>query len=105
MAGKHSYSYDEELPKAMQRNYQRTSGSGRKSSKNKKGKKKGLKLKAFAIIFIVLMIILVSIVGAAYWYVNDKLAKMQQVDIDEEQLGISDDISETLSKYRHFWCR
>ncbi len=101
MAGKHSYSYDEELPKAMQRNYQKTSGSGKNSSKNKKGKKKGLKLKSFAIIFIVLMVILVSIVGAAYWYVNDKLGKMQQVDIDEEQLGISDEISETLSKYRN----
>lgn len=67
-------------------------------SKEKK-QKKGLK--AFGIIVLVLIIILAIIVGGTFWFVSDKLGKIQQVDINEEDLGVSAQVEENLSNYRN----
>ncbi len=98
MAGKHAYYYDDELPKAMQRNNKKDTGN---KKRKKKKNKKPMGLKVFGIIILVLIIILIAIVGSAYWYVSDKLGKMQQVEINEEDLGIANEVSESLSKYRN----
>ena len=52
--------------------------------REEKKKRKGLK--TFGIIVLVLIIILVLILGSIFWYVNNKLSKMQKVDIDENRL-------------------
>lgn len=64
-------------------------------------KKKGRKLKAFGITVLVLLILLVIIVGAIFLFINNKLGKMQQVDLNEEDLNVSAEVAENLSKFRN----
>ena len=65
---------------------------------NKKSRKV---LKVIGIILLVLILIAVSLVGVGYWYINNKLAKMQQVEIKEEELTIDEQVEEQLSGYRN----
>lgn len=67
--------------------------------KEEKKKRKGLK--TFGIIVLALIIILVLILGSIFWYVNDKLSKMQKVDIDENNLNVSAQAEEQLADYRN----
>lgn len=67
--------------------------------REEKKKRKGLK--TFGIIVLVLIIILVLILGSIFWYVNDKLSKMQKVDIDENNLNVSAQAEEQLADYRN----
>lgn len=119
MAGKHSYEEEDELPKAFQKNredeelpkaFQKNrreerSQTMRKENNNrtnhKKGKRKKGKLKLFGKIVLVLVILLAILVGSIYWFISNKLGKLQQVDIDESDLGISDEVSDNLSGYRN----
>lgn len=119
MAGKHSYEEEDEIPKAFQKDreeeelpkaFQKNrreerSQTMRKENNNrtnhKKGKKKKGKLKLFGKIVLVLVILLAILVGSIYWFISNKLGKLQQVDIDEGDLGISDEISDNLSGYRN----
>lgn len=64
-------------------------------------KKKYRKTKIFIKILSVLIIILGILSGTAYWYINDKLGKMQKTEINEEDLGISEETDDKLSKYRN----
>ena len=66
-----------------------------------KTKKKHGKLKLFGKIVLTLVIILAILVGAMFWYVNNKLGKMQKIDLNEEDLGISQEAKENLSGYRN----
>ena len=50
-------------------------------------------------LFLTLLIIIVAAGATAFWYVNDKMGKMNKVDIDETRLGISE--NSNLSKYRN----
>lgn len=68
---------------------------------NKKGNKKGLGLKIFGITVLILIIILVAIIGGTFWFVNNKLSKMQTIDIDEKELSVSTQAEENLSDYRN----
>ena len=85
---------NEEIPKAFQKN-NKDESNGKKTKKKKKG------LKIFGIIVLILVILFAAIVGAAYIYINDKLGKMNTVQLDESQLGITDEASSKLSKYRN----
>lgn len=67
--------------------------------KEEKKKRKGLK--TFGIIVLVLIIILVLIIGSTFWFVNNKLSKMQKVDIDENNLNVSAQAKEQLADYRN----
>ena len=64
-------------------------------------KKKGRKLKAFGIAVLVLLILLAIIVGGTFWFVSSKLGKMQQVDLDENDLNVSAEAAESLSNFRN----
>ena len=108
MKGKHSASYNDEsyVPKAF-RNQQNNSNYRKRDERveekmaNKKTKKKRKGLKIFGIIVLILIILLGAIVGAGYWFISDKFSKMQQVDIDEEELNVSAQAEENLSEYRN----
>lgn len=63
--------------------------------KNKKG------LKTFGIIVLVLLIILVIIVGGTFAFVHSKLSKMQQVDLNEDDLNVSAQAEQQLAEYRN----
>ena len=58
-------------------------------------------IKVFGIIVLVLVIILVLIVGSIFFFINSKLSKIQQVNIDESDLGVSSQVEENLSGYRN----
>ena len=108
MEGKHSTNYNNEnyVPKAF-RNKQNNNYYGRENERregkmaNKKTKKKRKGLKIFGIIVLILIIMLGAIVGAGYWFISDKFSKMQQVDINEEELNVSAQAEENLSEYRN----
>ena len=65
------------------------------SRKNRKG------LKIFGIILLVIILIILGVAAGGYWYVTDKLGKMQQVNISEEDLNIDSKVDEYLSEYRN----
>ena len=67
------------------------------SKKRTSTKKKVLKI--LLGIFITLLIIILAAGGTAIWYIQDKVGKMNQVKIDETQIGLSE--NENLSKYRN----
>lgn len=67
------------------------------SKKRTSTKKKVMKI--FLSIFLTLLIVIVAAAGTAFWYVNDKIGKMNQVNLNEEELGLSE--NENLEKYRN----
>lgn len=56
-------------------------------------------MKVFLWIFLTLLIVIVAAAGAAFWYVNDKIGRMNNVELNEEELGVSE--NENLDKYRN----
>ena len=72
----------------------------RRQVKNDRPKKR-TGLKVFGIIVLILVILLIAIIGGTYFYIHDKLSKIQHVDIDISQLDISDQVEENLSGYRN----
>ena len=67
----------------------------------KENKKFRKVLKIFGIIVLMLVLFIAGMLGGAYWYVNDKLGKMQQVEIKEEDLKIDEQVEENLTGYRN----
>ena len=74
--------------------------SSRKQIRNDRPKKR-TGLKVFGIIVLILVVLLIAIVGGTYFYIQDKLNKIQHVDIDVSQLDINDKVEENLSGYRN----
>lgn len=95
MSGKHSMPNDEDMPKA----FQKENSQGPNTNTKKKKKKTGLK--TFGKVVLVLVIILVAILASIFFYVNDKLGKMQQIELNEAELGIADAVGKNLSGYRN----
>ena len=75
--------------------------SGKHSTKEPKERKGGKGLKIFGIIVLILVILLILIVGSVFVFINSKLSKIQQVSIDETNLGVSSQAEENLSGYRN----
>lgn len=100
MKGKHSKDNTikdkEKVPKAFRKD---SDEAENRTQKQKKGKKRGLKI--FGKIVLVLVIILAILLATVFWYVNNKLGKMQKVELKEEELGISEQVEENLSGYRN----
>lgn len=94
--------YKYKIYKNAEKKKYRRKGANEKMSKEKT---KNGKLKTFGKIALVLAIILVILaailLGTAYWYVNNKMGKMQKVEINDEDLGISEETSSNLSKFRN----
>lgn len=83
------------VPKALKngRNYQENSRVNRNYNRvenNKKKKKK--KKKLFRKILIVLVLIIGILSGVLYFFIKDKLDKINYVDINEENLSVSNNI-------------
>ena len=64
-------------------------------------KKPKKKVKIFLIIVLTLLLILAILVGFIFWYVTDKLNKIQYVDLTGEDLGIEKQTEEELDEYRN----
>lgn len=58
-------------------------------------------LKVIGIILLILIILAIIAVATGYFFIKGKLSKMQQVDIDENNLNVSETVAENLSGYRN----
>lgn len=99
---------ENELPKALRKSenienniQENTEEMEKNITKMKKNKTKHKKIKIFGKVMLVLIIILAILLGAIYWYVNNKMGKMQKVEINNEDLGISEEVNNNLSGYRN----
>ena len=99
MSAKKSYDEDEEIPKAFRKDTKVDKNAKQKSTKSKKTQKK--KRKYFGKIVLILVILLAIIIGVTKWYIDNKFGKMQYVELDEEELGVSVEVSQNLSEYRN----
>ena len=72
----------------------------KKKNEREKKKKHGL-LKALLILLLIIIIICGILAGLAWWYLNDKLDKIQYEEVDKTQIGISQEVKEELSGYRN----
>ena len=91
---------ENEIPKALRKD-QNIEELGVNKTKMSKKKTKYKKLKTFGKVVLVLVIILAVLLGVAYWYVNNKLGKTQKVEINYDDLGISEETNSNLSGYRN----
>ena len=82
-----------------QSNSEKFNPNTKRGEKVEKPRKK--KRHIFRNIVIILLIILIGIISAGYGYIQDKLGKIQKVDINKEDLGISEEASESLTEYRN----
>lgn len=82
---------------AYERNKEREEENNMK--KNKKKINKGLKI--FLIILLIIIILLAGIVASGYLFVNGKLSKLQQENIDITEVGIDEEVSKSLKSYRN----
>lgn len=67
----------------------------------KEKKKKSKVLRVILLILIILLVIFVAATGTVFWYVSNKLGKINYMDIDKENLEISSEAEESLSEYRN----
>lgn len=73
-----------------------------KYTKDKKEEKKSHRaLKIIGKILLILIIILAILMGVAFWYINDKLGKINTETIDIEKVGIAEETKEELAGYRN----
>ncbi len=71
-----------------------------KKEKHAKKSKKSKVLRIFLIMILIIVILLGVVAGVGVWYVSDKLGKLNYVDINEDELEITEGIEEKLSGYR-----
>lgn len=64
-------------------------------------KKKHTVLKVILVILLIIILVVLGAFAGGYWYVNDKLEKMQKVEIEEEDLDIDTQVEENLTGYRN----
>ena len=57
--------------------------------------------KVLGILILILVILAIIALGSGYFFIRGKLSKMQQVDIDENNLNVSQTVAENLSGYRN----
>ena len=57
--------------------------------------------KVLGIIVLILIILAIIAVASGYFFIRGKLGQMQQVDIDENNLNVSETVAENLSGYRN----
>ncbi|MBO5478785.1 MAG: LCP family protein [Clostridia bacterium] len=65
-------------------------------------KKSGLRTfgKIMLIILVILIVLLGVAAGVGFWYLNDKLGKLNYVDIDESQIEVNEGMDSKLNGYR-----
>lgn len=89
--------YDEDEEINSNRRIQRNPSTNRRNqAKTKKGKKK--KKHIFRKLLIILILIIAILAGGLYWLIQDKLSKINYVEIDKGELSISNNVK---SGYRN----
>ena len=81
--------------------YAKESAKNTNKNTKTKAKKKRTGLKVLLVFLIIIVVLLGVGSGGILWFLNDKFGKMQKVEIDEKDLGISEETEESLSGYRN----
>ena len=75
-----------------------------REKETQEGKKKKTGLRKFGKIMLIILVILVILVGIAagvgFWYVHDKLGKLNYVEIDESEIEVNEGVDDKLNGYR-----
>ncbi len=98
MPGKHSNDYDEYKIKKTY-DMEDAEYAKKKNINKKKKKKKNKALKIFGIILLIIILLIIGIAAAGFGFINDKIGKMNKVDINESNLEISE--NDNLTEYRN----
>ena len=69
-------------------------------TKKRKKKKHGL-LKALLIFLLIIATACGVFVGLVWWFINDKIDRIQYEEIDKTAIGITEEAKEELSGYRN----
>ena len=72
-----------------------------KEDRKTRRKKRNKTLKIIGIVFLVLLVIIIGIAVGAYLYVRGLLGNIESVELNEEELGISEETEKNLSRYRN----
>lgn len=73
----------------------------KENSNNGETKKKGKVLKVIGIILLILVILIGGIVAGAYFFINDKLQKIEYEDLPADQIEVNTGVEEQLTGYRN----
>ena len=72
-----------------------------KAKRMKEKKKMNIILKIFIIIIVILLVIALGMGSAGYVFINQKISKLNQEEIDVDQVGIDEQVSQGLKNYRN----
>ena len=72
---------------------------GKREKENNKKERKILNI--IIKIVVVLLLLIIVIAGAGYIYIQNKFGKMQNIEINKEEIGITKEVSDNLSGYRN----
>jgi LCP family protein required for cell wall assembly len=79
----------------------RESNMGKRMEEKRKKKNKLKKIGKIMLVILLILIILLGIaVGVGWWYVNDKLGRLNYVEIDESEIEVNEGIDDELNGYR-----
>lgn len=73
----------------------------KENSNNGETKKKGKVLKVIGIILLILVILIGGIVAGNYFFINDKLQKIEYEDLPADQIEVNTGVEEQLTGYRN----
>lgn len=73
----------------------------KENSNNGETKKKGKVLKVIGIILLILVILIGGIVAGTYFFINDKLQKIEYEDLPADQIEVNTGVEEQLTGYRN----
>lgn len=73
----------------------------KENSNNVETKKKGKVLKVIGIILLILVILIGGIVAGTYFFINDKLQKIEYEDLPADQIEVNTGVEEQLTGYRN----
>ena len=71
------------------------------NKEEKKAKKGNKVVKGILIALIIIILLIGAVVGYGYWFVQNKVSKIQQVEVDKNEIEITTGVEEELADYRN----
>ena len=71
------------------------------NKEEKKAKKGNKVVKGILIALIIIILLIGAAVGYGYWFVQNKVSKIQQVEVDKNEIEITTGVEEELADYRN----
>ena len=71
------------------------------NKEEKKAKKGNKVVKGILIALTIIILLICAVVGYGYWFVQNKVSKIQQVEVDKNEIEITTGVEEELADYRN----